>query len=230
MTTADVPDTAGLGTPSPSDLQSTPGLRLDDGPLGTAMAEVHRAVADIEKAEEALVAQRRALAVVLGEELRAVLDAEPDDVVEEVRPALRALYWEHADVIRVKDLTDATGLSGAQLRTVVGPRVVDVPCRSCGTPMEVVQRSRSDVQRRWCDACRMPPLPPRPLGFDDTLARLVAHLDAVVERDGCDGQLTQARSWAAAEGIDPDALAMEVRSLGGHCDCEVVLNVWAPRR
>lgn len=222
MTTSDVPDTA-TGTAAAS--------RLDDGPLGQAMAALDRAVADIEEAEAALVVRRRELSAALGRELRAVLEAAPEDVVAQVRPTLAALYWERADVVRVQDLTDATGLSGAQLRKVVGPRVVEVSCDVCGHPSEVVQSSRSQPLRTLCPACRWA-APPRyrrsPWAADvpaGALDRLVDDLETADVASRCDGRLTLTRSWAAASGLDPEALVATVESYGGYCDCEVVDNV-----
>lgn len=208
--------------------EDPPVLRLDQGPLHEALTAIDRARAGIEEARDELAARREELRDVLADEVAAALAAEPDDIIAQVRPALAALYWEEPDVVRVKDLTAATGLSGAQLRKIAGPRRLELPCEECGTPMEVVQTSRSQHLRSRCEECLRPPwarTPWDPDVVEDPLRRLVDHLDEVVPRVGCDGRLTQTRTWAVAVGMDPDALVAEVSSHGAHCDCEVLFAV-----
>ena len=163
MPTSDIRHARDPGATPDESRPTVAGLRLDEGPLGEAMAAVDRAVDDIARAEDTLVARRRDLVAVLADELAAVIEDEHDDVIAQVRPTLAALYWEHDDVIRVQDLTGATGLTGAQLRRVVGPRVLERSCDGCSRPVEVVHRSRSDRGRRpLCAACRVPPPPADP--------------------------------------------------------------------
>ncbi len=50
-------------------------------------------------------------------------------------------------------------------------------------------------------------------------------VDALVNRDGCDHSHRFSRQWAEVESIAWDDLLDILEENGGHCDCEVVLNL-----
>jgi Protein of unknown function (DUF2695) len=55
--------------------------------------------------------------------------------------------------------------------------------------------------------------------------RLIAFVDHRVQRDGCDHTLAFAEQWADQEGIDWHDVLDILQANGGHCDCEVVMNL-----
>jgi len=55
--------------------------------------------------------------------------------------------------------------------------------------------------------------------------RLIAFVDRRVQRGGCDHTLAFAQEWAEHEGIDWDDVLDILQANGGHCDCEVVMNL-----
>lgn len=61
------------------------------------------------------------------------------------------------------------------------------------------------------------------LAFDPPLNRNRRQLPERVW--GCDGSHRHTRAWAAVHGVDPALLVSFIAGRGGHCDCEVVINV-----
>lgn len=57
------------------------------------------------------------------------------------------------------------------------------------------------------------------------LESLLGHVEDAVEGDGCDHSRTATDAWASANGHDLDRLHTGLDEYGGHCDCEVVMNV-----
>jgi hypothetical protein len=57
------------------------------------------------------------------------------------------------------------------------------------------------------------------------LERLVAHVEAAVETDGCEHTLAATEAWATREDVDMERLRRGLEEYGGFCDCEVVMNV-----
>src|SRR5579864_7059473 len=76
------------------------------------------------------------------------------------------------------------------------------------------QREQVEARRQMC-------LDP------DQLRALLNFLDEQLFHVGiaCDHTLSRTRTWAAKEGLDPERVLESVRSFGGYCDCEVVMNV-----
>lgn len=131
---------------------------LGEGPVHEALVAVDVAQAAIEGARTTFRRTRAAFADVLRDELRAYLDRDPDrdegDVAGAFAEVIAALYWDHDDIVRVADLTAATGLSSKQLRTIAGPRAIERPCGRCGAATTVLQTSRSEVPWALCSTCR----------------------------------------------------------------------------
>lgn len=55
--------------------------------------------------------------------------------------------------------------------------------------------------------------------------RLKAFVNPLVKANGCDHSHRFTRQWAEAESIDWDDLLDVLEENGGHCDCEVLLNL-----
>ncbi|WP_168200536.1 DUF2695 domain-containing protein [Allokutzneria sp. NRRL B-24872] len=75
-----------------------------------------------------------------------------------------------------------------------------------------------EVEDRWADAVALPLDRPR-------LESLLGHVETAVDAEGCDHGLRATDAWAARNGVPLDDLHRGLRGYGGHCDCEVVLNV-----
>ena len=59
----------------------------------------------------------------------------------------------------------------------------------------------------------------------EQLKGLLDHLDESLGTTPCDHTLRLTSAWAAANGVDSDALERSVGHFGGGCDCEVLANV-----
>lgn len=59
---------------------------------------------------------------------------------------------------------------------------------------------------------------------DEQAQSLFDHLDVALPKAGCDHSRALTDAWAAVNGVDADRLGMWLRSVGGHCDCEVLGN------
>lgn len=57
------------------------------------------------------------------------------------------------------------------------------------------------------------------------LEALLRHVEAAVERNGCDHSRTSTDAWAVANGVELTRLHVGLEEYGGYCDCEVVMNV-----
>ena len=58
----------------------------------------------------------------------------------------------------------------------------------------------------------------------EQLTELVAFVNALVVKEGCDHKLRHARRWADEQGRAWGPIATALEELGGFCDCEVVMN------
>lgn len=66
--------------------------------------------------------------------------------------------------------------------------------------------------------------------FDDVPGAeecLLCYLERVLSAAGCDGSLRWTRRWRKARAPHLTGLERTLRSRGGFCDCEVVVNVLA---
>ncbi len=61
----------------------------------------------------------------------------------------------------------------------------------------------------------------------ESLKELVFHLEDEIEGSGraCDHTTAMAEAWMSARGIDAPPVLAWLDDIGGHCDCEIVLNV-----
>jgi hypothetical protein len=61
----------------------------------------------------------------------------------------------------------------------------------------------------------------------ETLKELVLHLEDEIEGSvrACDHTTAMAEAWMAARGIDAPPVLAWLEDIGGHCDCEIVLNI-----
>lgn len=57
------------------------------------------------------------------------------------------------------------------------------------------------------------------------LEELLDHVDGTVVTDGCDHTLRATDAWARRRGVDVERLRHALQRYGGHCDCEVLVNV-----
>jgi hypothetical protein len=57
------------------------------------------------------------------------------------------------------------------------------------------------------------------------LESLLTFVDEAVERAGCDHDYAATDEWANSNGVAAAELHTGLAEFGGHCDCEIVLNV-----
>lgn len=60
------------------------------------------------------------------------------------------------------------------------------------------------------------------------LAALLTVVEVAIDAGGCDHALTHTRRWLEVHRVDPELALDLLVSMGGRCDCEVVLNVEVP--
>lgn len=179
-----------------------------------ALDEIDVADEAIDAAKQAKIERQERFVEVLRDHLEGLADRE--GATDAGAALLTTLYWDLVNV-RIKDLQAASGLSGNELRRLVGPREATVNCFSCGTPTASVQRSRTgSAEWRQCTPCQQGP---------GELKDLFDFLADVLGRHRCDHRLTLTRVWATHNDRDPDAVVDELERRGGYCDCEVLLNV-----
>ncbi|MFA9446587.1 hypothetical protein [Egicoccus sp. AB-alg6-2] len=122
--------------------------RLDEAPLTDAV----RRLRDAEQA----AATTRSRAAVAKEEvaltLFAITESFRDGSAALPLDTLDRLYWEMRD-LRVVDIARAFGISQGQLTKLVRPRTESTPCPDCHRDVEVLRRTRSDMDPRRCLSC-----------------------------------------------------------------------------
>jgi hypothetical protein len=144
MTTPDRPDTTptdradphedpGLVPASPSELPP-----LDDPRFVEARVALGTAERMVDEARRARAEAKARVAVALHEAARPYRDREHRLPIE----TISHLYWDRPE-LRVTDIAAAFGLLATGVRTLAGPRVVEVDCADCLTPVHLVRRSRS---------------------------------------------------------------------------------------
>lgn len=86
-------------------------------------------------------------------------------------------------------------------------------------------RRDEDDDFRWDDdPYDLAPTPPLPLSPPQEAALASAIAEGLREQ-GCDNTLRAAQSWTARAGLDWAVVRAGLEGRGGHCDCEVLLNV-----
>jgi hypothetical protein len=92
--------------------------------------------------------------------------------------------------------------------------------------MEMNQPDRRAIKRMLREKEQKELLDRLPVSVE-TLKELVLHLEDEIEGAGraCDHSTAMAEAWMSARGIDAPPLLAWLGEVGGHCDCEIVLNV-----
>ena len=117
---------------TPTDRTPTPrriGLGLDEGPIADALRAMERALADVEDAKAAVTSRRPEFARAFHAAI--ATHAGDPSFHDDLQATIAELYWD-VTVLRVSDLSVATGLDNERIRRMAGPRVAEVACGACG--------------------------------------------------------------------------------------------------
>jgi hypothetical protein len=63
-----------------------------------------------------------------------------------------------------------------------------------------------------------------PISKDD-LRNLFEWVEAKIEESGCDHTLRHTQEFIRSTGFPTDKVTLGLKEYGGHCDCEVIMNV-----
>jgi hypothetical protein len=120
-----------------------------DAMLSFAIRRLRTAEQEVAAARHTATVAKEQLALTLFDvtgEYRETDRQPPQDLLDR-------LYWEVRD-LRQSDIARAFGMTTAQLKQTVTPKVAEVDCRSCSKPVHIETTNRTTPSYLQCDACR----------------------------------------------------------------------------